>query len=150
MNLRQLVENTEFEHSKNVARISELLALRAGYAESEAAVIAQAALCHDVGKTGIPAYILNKPSSLTREEFEIVKTHTDIGHEQIMTVAEVLSAAARTAREHHERPDGNGYLRLSEREIHPYAKLVAIADVFDALYSKRAYKEAWGLSDISA
>jgi len=149
MNLKQLMNNTNYMHSRNVARLSALLAKEAGYPAQEVDLIEQVALFHDVGKTDIPQNILNKPDRLTPEEFEIVKTHTAIGREQILSAAEILFLAARTAYEHHERLDGHGYLNLTEQEIHPYSKLIAVADVFDALYSKRAYKEAWSINDIS-
>jgi HD-GYP domain-containing protein (c-di-GMP phosphodiesterase class II) len=148
--LKQLIESADFAHSKNVSALSRLLALKAGYSEREADVIAQAALFHDVGKDAIPADILNKPGRLTPEEYALVRTHTAIGRDRITEAAEILSAAARAAAEHHERPDGLGYHRLSGREVHPYSPLIAVADVFDALYSKRVYKEAWAVADILA
>jgi len=150
MTLTQLMENTNFKHSRNVARLSLLLAEKAGYSVAEAELIGQAALFHDIGKTAIPAEVLNKPGRLTPEEFEIVKTHSAIGQQQINAAARTLFFAARAAREHHERLDGFGYHNLTENEIHPYSKVIAVADVFDALYSKRSYKEAWSLDSISS
>ncbi len=149
MDLLQLIESTQFDHSKNVARLCRLLAERAGYSAEETSLIGMLALFHDVGKTGIPTEILNKPGPLTPEEYDVVKTHIIIGRDKIQSVAELLMIAARTAYEHHERIDGNGYLHLTESEIHPYSKLIAICDVFDALYSRRAYKSQWAIDDIS-
>lgn len=148
MDAMMLVDSTNFEHSRTVSQISRLMAARAGFSEKECQVIAQAALCHDVGKAAIPATILNKPSSLTPAEYEMVKTHTEAGYAQITETIQTLSIAAIVARQHHEHIDGHGYLRLSGDDIHPYAKLVAVADVFDALYSRRAYKEPWNLGTI--
>ena len=148
MDLFTLVDNTNFEHSRTVSQISRLMAGRAGFSEKECQVIAQAALCHDVGKAAIPAAILNKPASLTPEEYEVVKTHTEAGYAQITETIQALSIAAVVARQHHEHIDGHGYMRLAGGDIHPYAKLVAVADVFDALYSRRSYKEPWNLGTI--
>ena len=148
MNLNSLVESTCFTHSRQVSKISELLAERAGYTSDEAAIIGQAALYHDIGKTEIPVHILNKPGALTSEEFEVVKTHTTLGFNKINETIDILSIAADICRDHHERPDGAGYGGVSEGDIHPYTKLITVADVFDALYSKRAYKEAWDIDRI--
>jgi HD-GYP domain-containing protein (c-di-GMP phosphodiesterase class II) len=149
MDLLRLIESTNFDHSKNVSRMCGLLAKRAGYSIAEADIIEQLGLLHDIGKTGIPVEILLKPGPLTEDEFEIVKTHTQLGRNMIGSVADSLQIAARTAYEHHERVDGGGYLHLTGSEIHPYSKLIAVCDVFDALYSKRSYKSAWSIRDIS-
>ena len=146
--LLTLVNNTNFEHSRTVSQISRLMAGKAGFSDSECQVIAQAALCHDVGKSAIPADILNKPASLTPEEYEVVKTHTTAGYEQITKAMQTLSTAAIVALQHHEHVDGHGYFGLAGSDIHPYAKLVAVADVFDALYSRRSYKEPWDVGRI--
>lgn len=150
MNLKEIVDSSKYEHSQRVAQISALLAQKAGYRQSEVLLIEQAALYHDIGKEAIPTTILNKPGRLTPEEFAIIKTHTDKGHEQLMEGARILSIAAEIAKTHHERPDGSGYLHLPGREIHPYASLISVADVFDALISKRVYKDAWDVDDICA
>jgi putative nucleotidyltransferase with HDIG domain len=146
--LNKLLNDTGFAHSKQVAEISALLAAAAGYSEDETALIKQAALYHDIGKMDIPSAILNKPGKLTPEEFEIVKTHTALGHKEILETIEVLAIAARVCREHHERIDGTGYCQISGGDIHPYAKLIAAADVFDALFSQRSYKAAWDIRQI--
>jgi putative nucleotidyltransferase with HDIG domain len=148
MNLDGLVKDACFAHSRQVSKISALLAQRAGYAQDEVMVIEQAALYHDIGKTDIPSEILNKPGALTQMEYEIVKTHTALGYERIAEAAKTLTIAAMVCREHHERPDGSGYSGMTATGIHPYSKLIAVADVFDALYSRRAYKESWGIPEI--
>ena len=146
MNLDTLVENTCFAHSRQVSKISALLAECAGYSPDQAAIIEQAALYHDIGKSDIPEYILNKPGALTPEEFAVVKTHTALGYDKIRDTINILSAAADVCRDHHERPDGAGYRGMTN--IHPYTKLISVADVFDALYSKRAYKAGWSVAEI--
>lgn len=100
---------------------------------------------HDVGKIGIPSEILNKPSRLTREEMELVKSHTVIGH-RILEGSEwpLMQCAARIALSHHECWDGTGYPHgLTRSGIPLDARIVAVADVYDALMSQRAYKPAW-------
>ena len=150
MNLDALVESTCYTHSRQVSKICSLLAEKAGYAPDEVAVIAQASLYHDIGKTDIPGHILNKPGALTPAEFEIVKKHTAHGYDRIMEAIGVLSVAADVCRDHHERPDGAGYGGRDGADVHPYTKLISTVDVFDALYSKRAYKEAWDIARIKA
>ena len=150
MNLDSLVERTCYTHSRQVSKICAMLAEKAGYAPDEVAVIEQASLYHDIGKTDIPESILNKPGSLTPEEFEIVKTHTAHGYNRIMDAISVLTVAAGVCRDHHERPDGAGYGGMAGGDVHPYTKLISTVDVFDALYSKRAYKEAWDIARIKA
>ena len=149
MNLQNLEILTHYEHSRKVSQISGMLARRAGFSPREADIIEQAAAFHDVGKSCVPDSILQKNGALTPEEYEIVKTHTALGAWQISDALRVLTAADTMAAFHHERLDGKGYpYGLGGNEIHPYARLVAVADVFDALLSKRAYKNAWSLDDV--
>jgi len=149
MNLQNLEILTHYEHSRKVSQISGMLARRAGFSLSEADIIEQAAAFHDIGKSCVPGSILQKNGALTPEEYEIVKTHTALGARQISDALRVLTAADTIAAFHHERPDGKGYpYGLGGNEIHPYARLVAVADVYDALLSKRAYKSAWQLKDV--
>ena len=145
--LEQLVSNAYFNHSRHVAQISKIIAAKAGYSETEITIIEQAALLHDVGKSAIPPDILNKPDVLTPEEYELIKTHTENGYHQIMDTISTLASAASVAKEHHERLDGSGYLKLSDDNINPYAKLISIADAFDALISRRVYKEPWDVKN---
>ena len=150
MDITELVQSTQFDHSQQVAKISRLLAEMAGYPASETEIIGQAALFHDIGKTAIPASILNKPGSLTPEEYAVIKTHTAIGQERLSQAVQTLAAAIVVAQQHHERLDGSGYLSMEDKDIHPYAKLIAVADVFDALVSRRSYKEPWSIDRTGA
>ncbi|MDL2232067.1 HD domain-containing protein [Ruminococcaceae bacterium OttesenSCG-928-L11] len=144
MVLTELTQNTHYDHSRMVASISGILAKHAGYSPTEAALIEQAALFHDVGKCDLNPYLLNKKGSLTEQEFALIKAHTQLGVNRIASALQVLSAAAVIAAQHHEHVDGRGgYMGLTGESIHPYAKLVAVADVYDALISPRAYKQAW-------
>jgi response regulator RpfG family c-di-GMP phosphodiesterase len=100
---------------------------------------------HDVGKIGIPDAILLKPGRLTDEEREVMKTHTTIGYHILNTWERpIMQAAAIIAHEHHERWDGTGYPQgLKGDGIHIAGRITCLADIFDALSSKRVYKEAW-------
>ncbi len=137
-------------HVDRVAAYSEFLALKLGLDEAEARLIRLAAPLHDIGKIGIPDLILEKPGSLTDEEFEVMKTHATLGHDMLKhSQRPILAAAAVIARDHQERWDGSGYPHgAAGEDIHLYGRIVAVADVFDALGSKRCYKDAWPLEQI--
>jgi len=132
-------------HVKRVAEYSKILALEYGLSKDDADILFTASPMHDIGKVGIPDSILKKPGRLTEEEFEIMKTHAEIGYNILKnSTRKVLKAASIVAYEHHEKWDGTGYPRaLSDEDIHIYGRITALADVFDALGSKRCYKEAW-------
>ena len=100
---------------------------------------------HDAGKIGIPDSILNKPGKLTEDEFRIMQNHTVMGYDILKgSQRPILKAAAVVAHEHHEKWNGKGYPRgLAGEDIHIYGRIVALADVFDALGSDRCYKAAW-------
>ena len=137
-------------HVKRVAEYSKLLALLAGISEKNANILSMASPMHDIGKVAIPDNILKKPGRLTPEEFEIMKTHTEIGYQVLKgSKRPILRAAAIVANTHHEKWDGSGYPKgLRAKEIHLFGRITAIADVFDALGSDRVYKKAWDLEKI--
>ncbi len=134
-------------HTQRVGELSALLAQKLGLPPKEVELIRRAAPLHDVGKIGIPDEILLKPGKLSLGEFEVMKTHVNIGvkllaegHSDIMQMAELISLS------HHERFDGSGYPRgLKGDDIPLIGQIVAVTDVFDTLISKRPYKEAWPL-----
>jgi len=138
------------DHVRRVAEYSELLAILAGMDAKEAKLLKLASPMHDIGKVGIPDSILKKPGKLTEDEFEIMKTHTEIGFNLLNhSTRPVLKTAAIVAYQHHEKWDGSGYPKhLRGEQIHIYGRITAIADVFDALGSARIYKEAWPLDKI--
>lgn len=138
------------KHVQRVSKYSKILAEKYGLLKRDIMHITMAAPIHDVGKIGISDNILMKPGKLTPEEFEIVKTHTTIGYNLLKSSnRELLKSAAIIAHEHHERYDGKGYPRgLKGEGIHIFGRIVAIADVFDALGSPRVYKKAWVINDI--
>ncbi len=138
------------DHVRRVADYSQLLARKAGLEEEEAQLLKDASPMHDIGKVGIPDSILLKPGKLTAQEYEQMKTHTEIGYNILKeSKRELLQTAAIVAYEHHEKWDGSGYPRgLSGDDIHIYGRITAIADVFDALGHDRVYKKAWELDRI--
>nr|WP_321267946.1 PAS domain S-box protein [uncultured Sulfurimonas sp.] len=140
------------QHVRRVAEYSYLLAKLAGLSEEEASLLKQASPMHDIGKVGIPDNILNKPGKLTSEEFDIMKTHSEIGYEMLKhSNRKILKASSIVAYTHHEKYDGSGYPNaIKGEDIHIYGRITAIADVFDALGHDRCYKKAWKLDDILA
>ncbi|MED5051499.1 protoglobin domain-containing protein [Anoxybacillus rupiensis] len=132
-------------HVHRIGRLSGMLARLAGCDEQFVSQIEIAAKFHDIGKVGIPDYILNKPGKLTKEEWESMKTHVLIGHQILANLdLPVIQMAANIARTHHEWWNGEGYPNgLKEEDIPLEGRIVAIVDVFDALLSKRIYKDAF-------
>lgn len=137
-------------HLKRVAAYAKLLALKYGLSEQEANFVKQIAPMHDIGKWAIPEAILQKPSTLTPAEWEIMKTHTQAGYEMLKdSKLDVLQMGALVAMQHQEKFDGSGYPKgLKGEEIHIYSRITTVADVFDALGSQRSYKQAWAVVDI--
>jgi len=127
-------------HSERVAMLSALLALKVGYSEEDAERVRISGLVHDVGKIGVAEAVLCKPGRLTDEEFDLIKTHPRIGYEimkEIPNFQDILPGVLH----HHERWDGNGYPeKLSGEDIPHMARVMALADTFDAMSSNRAYR----------
>lgn len=131
-------------YSKHIARIL-------GLSIEQQDLLLEAAPMHDIGKVGIPDSILLKPGKLTVEEFAIMKQHASIGYELLNTSSSpLLKVAAEIAHTHHEKFDGSGYPRgLTGNDIPLFGRIVAVADVFDALTSERPYKKAWDVEQAS-
>ncbi|MEW5734586.1 MAG: DUF3369 domain-containing protein [Thermodesulfobacteriota bacterium] len=153
MTLGEVLESRSREagnHVRRVAEFSYLLALKAGLPESQAELLRLASPMHDLGKVGVPDSILLKPGNLSREEYEVVKAHTNIGH-QILKKSnrDISRAASIVAQQHHERWDGKGYPQgLAGEQIHIFGRITGIADVFDALCHRRIYKEPWRMDKV--
>ncbi len=150
--LSEVVESRSKETANHVKRVSEYayyLARKSGLGEIESTTLKYASPLHDVGKIGIPDSVLLKTTRLSDAEFEVIKTHTSIGYSILRNSKRpILQAAAIVAHEHHEKFDGTGYPRgLKGHDIHIYGRIIAIADVFDALSHRRCYKEAWSLEE---
>jgi response regulator RpfG family c-di-GMP phosphodiesterase len=153
MRLGDVVESRSNEagnHVRRMAEFCELMALADGMPEDETAVLKHAAPMHDIGKIATPDSVLLKPGKLDPAEWEIMKQHPAVGLSILDgSTRPILKAAAVIAHQHHEKFDGSGYPQgLRGKEIHLYARIVAVADVFDALMHKRCYKEAWPLDEV--
>ncbi|MDH5600923.1 MAG: HD domain-containing protein, partial [Gammaproteobacteria bacterium] len=132
-------------HIVRMSRYSQQLAIAAGMSEAEAEMLLNASPMHDIGKIGIPDNVLLKPGKLDADEWKIMQTHVDIGVEILSgSDFELMDMAAEVCQNHHEKWDGSGYPRqLAGDDIPLVGRIVAIADVFDALTTERPYKEAW-------
>ncbi|HOI52077.1 HD domain-containing phosphohydrolase [Azonexus caeni] len=136
-------------HIQRMAHYSEIIARGLDLDDASCRLLLKAAPMHDVGKIGIPDYILLKPGRLTPQEFEVMKRHAELGYELLKdSGSEILQAGAEIALSHHEKYDGSGYPKgLKGHAIPLFGRIVAVADVFDALTSERPYKKAWSLDD---
>jgi two-component system response regulator RpfG len=141
-------EETGF-HVVRMARFASLIAERMGLSREECHVIETAAPMHDIGKIGTPDNILLKPGTLNPEELVVMRTHARIGYEILKdSPSKYLQMGAVIALGHHEKYDGSGYPdNLAGEAIPLPARIVAVADVFDALTSERPYKHAWSIQD---
>jgi putative two-component system response regulator len=139
------------QHTERVGQMAALLGREIGLPDSTVSLIRRAAPLHDVGKIGIPDTILLKLGKLTDDEFDVVKTHTRIGA-RILSGSRfsLLRLAEEIAFSHHERWDGDGYVGILRDQIPLAGRIVAVADVFDALTQKRPYKAAWPIAEAIA
>jgi putative two-component system response regulator len=139
-------------HTDRVAAAAAILARAAGLEDEAVELVRRAAPLHDLGKIAIPDAILRKPGPLTPEEWEIMKTHTTAGARILAGArSKVMRLAEEIALSHHERWDGTGYPEGRSGEAIPIAaRVVAVADVFDALTSDRVYRKAWAAGDVLA
>ncbi|OEZ45716.1 cyclic di-GMP phosphodiesterase response regulator RpfG [Janthinobacterium sp. MP5059B] len=153
LRLGDVVESRSHEggnHVRRMAEVCQLLAQASGMSEEETMVLRHAAPMHDIGKISTPDAVLLKPGKLDAAEWEIMKQHPTVG----MSILDgsqrpLLKAAAVIAHQHHEKYDGSGYPQgLVGEHIHKYARIAAVADVFDALMHKRCYKDAWPLERV--
>lgn len=137
-------------HTRRVTEYCKLLAKKTGLSDEEVDIVSSAAPLHDIGKIGISDYILLKTGPLTAEEQEIMKRHTLMGYSMLIhSKRSILQAAAIISHQHHEKWNGSGYPQgLKGEEIHIFGRIAAVADVFDALSTRRPYKEPWSLEKI--
>ncbi len=154
LRLGDVVESRSHEagnHVRRMAQVCHLLAQASGLPEDETAVLMHAAPMHDIGKIATPDAVLLKPGKLTPEEWEIMKQHPTVGLSILDgSTRPILKAAAVIAHQHHEKYDGSGYPQgLRGENIHRYARIVAVADVFDALSHSRCYKDAWPIGQVT-
>ena len=134
-------------HSERVSALCKALGMKLGIQNEDLNELVMAGMYHDIGKISIPDAILDKPSKLTNEEFDIMKTHTEAGY-QILKAADEYSNLAEYALSHHERWDGKGYPRgLKETEIPLYSRIINICDSFEAMTSDRVYRKKMDKKD---
>ena len=137
-------------HSERVAKYSEMIARKMGYSDDDAKTLYIMALMHDVGKIGIPDAIINKPGALTDEEFKIIKSHPVIGAD-ILKEVDAFEKISEIALNHHERVDGKGYPNgLTGNEISDEVAIVSVADAYDAMTSRRSYRDIMGQAEVRA
>lgn len=137
-------------HTKRVTLYAKVLAEKLGLAREQVELLVAASPLHDIGKLGIPDEVLLKPGLFDEHERRIMENHPRIGYEMLKhSRRDILMAAGTIAYQHHEKWDGSGYPRgLKGEEIHIFGRIVAVADVFDALYSPRLYKQPWPLDEV--
>ncbi len=143
ISLRTDLDDT-YKHSVNVAVLSAVMGMGLALKESYMRELTASALLHDIGKVNVPRYILDKPGTLTLEEYEKVKEHAELGYERIKGDFQLSSKIKMGVYSHHENINGTGYpLGLVGDQIFMFAKIIHIADVYDALVSERPYKKAY-------
>lgn len=151
MRLSQLEKSDSytFEHSLRVSILAANIAKWLGYSKKHIEEVAQAGLLFDIGKMKMPQYILNKEGKRTPEEEEIYQKHPQLGYNVLLRTKGVLPSVKFAALQHHERMDGSGFpLRLKSGQIHEYAKIIMVCDVFDKMISDKPHGE--GLSKMEA
>ena len=143
MRLKQLQESDDytFQHSLRVAVLASMIGKWLGYGKNELYDICEAGLLFDVGKLKIPEFILKKNGKVTPQEFEIIKKHAQLGYTVLLRTKGVSQDVKFAALQHHERMDGSGYpLRIRSGQIHEFAKIIMVCDVYDAMISNRVYR----------
>ena len=131
-----------YHHSVSVAVYAVIVGQEMGYTGVDLEYLATAGLCHDLGKSKIPLDVLNKPARLTDEEFDLIKTHPRMGYEMVYHNPNIPVSVRQAVLCHHENENGSGYpAGLTGDKIHPFAKIIHAVDVYDALTSRRVYKE---------
>ena len=131
-------------HSVNVCTLSVGLGMALGLSKQELNVLATGALMHDVGKSIVPAELINKPGKLTDEEFNLIKNHVNLGYQALKENLDIPKDAFYSLLQHHEKLDGSGYPKgIVGDQIHLYGRISAIVDIYDALTTERSYKKAF-------
>ena len=139
-----------YRHSVNVAVLSTMIAMGMDFKFDELTDLCLSALLHDIGKLKIDDAILNKPTRLTEEEYALIKTHPSIAYNVVKERWDIAATTKIGILCHHENVDGSGYpFGLKDQKIHRFARIIHVADVYDALTSKRPYKDAYSPADAS-
>ena len=148
INTLKVSDEYTFKHSVDVAMISMIIGKRHGLSRDEIREIGVAGLLHDMGKSKIPTEILNKPGKLTDEEFALMKRHPYDGYQILKDRGGFSNAVLAGVLQHHEKINAGGYpMGLPKDQIHLFGRLIAVADIFDALVTKRPYKDAFPMRE---
>jgi HD-GYP domain-containing protein (c-di-GMP phosphodiesterase class II) len=140
-----------YGHSVNVCTISVKIGIHLGYNQLKLAELGVGALFHDIGMTKIPLRILDKTSNLTNDEVKLIQTHPEIGFGMLKDNPAISMVSAHVAYQHHERYDGSGYPRgIAGDAIHEFAKITAVADVYDSMTTEKIYRPAKSVSETVA
>ncbi|TCO70213.1 HD-GYP domain-containing protein [Marinisporobacter balticus] len=135
------VDDYTYKHSIDVCILSTMIGKWLGYSGDDLNNLSIAGVLHDIGKSKIPTEILNKPGKLSLDEYNVMKTHATLGYEMLQDQDEINFDICCGVFQHHERMDGSGYPSgLRGDEIHEFARIIAVADIFDAMTSQRIYK----------
>jgi putative nucleotidyltransferase with HDIG domain len=138
-----------YQHNVGVSVIATLIGKWLNMDKTDLTSLSLGALLHDVGNVRIPLDMLNKEDLFREDEYEFFKQHTIYGYEMLKDAIGISNRVALVALQHHEREDGSGYpLGLDKNQVEPFSKIVAVADVFHAMYSSHPYQEAFSLSEI--
>lgn len=148
INTLKVSDEYTFKHSVDVASMSMIIARKHGLDNKQVYEIGVAGLLHDLGKSEIPNEVLNKPGKLTDEEFDIMKKHPLYGYNIIKDKPDIAPEVKMGVLQHHEKMNGYGYpLKLNSNRIHLYARILSVADIYDALVTERPYKNAFSPRD---
>ena len=133
-----------FKHSVDVATMAMIVSRQYGFNDEQVQQIGVSGLLHDIGKSKIPTEVLNKAQKLTDEEFALIKKHSLLGYEILKDKPELSNAVKMGVLQHHEKINGSGYpMGVTEEQIHIFAKIIAVTDIYDALVTERPYKKAF-------
>ncbi len=148
MNALKAADEYTFKHSVDVATIAMIVGKKQGFSKEDLREIGMAGLLHDIGKTKIPAEILNKPDRLDEEEFALIRQHPVLGYQLIKDRKDFSDTISVSVLQHHEKIDGSGYpFGIKGDTISPYAKILSVSDIYDALVTDRPYKKAFSQRD---
>lgn len=148
VNMLKVNDEYSFKHSVDVAAIAMIIAKKYGMSDEQIHEIGIAGLLHDVGKCRIPNEVLNKPGKLTDQEFSLMKQHTLFGYAILKDKEDISEAIKMGVLQHHEKINGKGYpLGIPASDIHPFAKILSVSDIYDALVTERPYKKAFSQRD---
>lgn len=150
MRLKQLQETDDytFQHSIRVSLLASMIGKWLKYSENEMKELALAGLLFDIGKLKVPDFVMNRERKITSNEYNLIKKHPQFGYQILLKTEGVTNNVKYCALQHHERMDGSGYpLRVKERQIHEFAKIIMVCDIYDAMISDRPYRRRYSAFD---